>query len=170
MYMLFILTWVGSPYRVRQHSFVETDHEIFSTVIFPFHWFKKDRCQFMGKEYAQVLVNHLERTKPAKEKVWLGKKTTLDMTLLIGWLGCKTPTKTNSLLKRDLLQKESICSLWEGANSFLLSRFLCRRDLMSRKTNKKSQKLIVTFVKMVETLPSTSVYIHLNIFKQKMSL
>ena len=36
------------------------DHEIFSTVIFPFCWFKKGSSQFLVKEFAQVLINHLE--------------------------------------------------------------------------------------------------------------
>ena len=36
----------------RQHSFVEIDHEIFSTVT-PFRWFKKGSCQFLLKECAQ---------------------------------------------------------------------------------------------------------------------
>ena len=26
----------------------------------PFHWFKKDSCQFLMKECSQILVNHLE--------------------------------------------------------------------------------------------------------------
>ena len=58
----------------RQHSFVEIDHEIFSTVLpaevgnilswrlimkyfllsfSPFRWFKKGSCQFLAKECAQ---------------------------------------------------------------------------------------------------------------------
>ena len=36
----------------RQHSFVENDHEIFSTVILS-HWFKKSTCQFLANECAQ---------------------------------------------------------------------------------------------------------------------
>ena len=42
------------PRRGRQHSFMEIDHEIFSTVILsPFRWFKKGSCQFLAKECAQ---------------------------------------------------------------------------------------------------------------------
>ena len=37
----------------RQHSFIEIDHEIFSTVIPSFLWFKKGSCQFLAKECAQ---------------------------------------------------------------------------------------------------------------------
>ena len=39
--------------RGRKHSFVEIDHEIFSTVILSLPWFKKGRCQFLAKECAQ---------------------------------------------------------------------------------------------------------------------
>ena len=42
-----------SPRQGRQHSFVEIDHEIFSTVILSFRWFKKGSCQFLAKEFAQ---------------------------------------------------------------------------------------------------------------------
>ena len=46
-----------NPRRGRQHSFVEFDHEIFSTVII-----KKDSCQFLAKECAQ----HWLTAKPAQ--------------------------------------------------------------------------------------------------------
>ena len=39
-----------NPHRGRQHSFVEIDREIFSTVILPFRWFKKGSCQFLAKQ------------------------------------------------------------------------------------------------------------------------
>ena len=42
-----------NPRRGRQHSFVEIDHEIFSTAFSPFRWFKKGSCQFLAKECAQ---------------------------------------------------------------------------------------------------------------------
>ena len=41
------------PHRGRQHSFVEIDHEISSTVILSFRRFKKGSCQFLAKECAQ---------------------------------------------------------------------------------------------------------------------
>ena len=47
------------PCKVRQHYCLETDHEIFFTVIL-FSWFKKGICQFLAKECVQILVNHLE--------------------------------------------------------------------------------------------------------------
>ena len=45
---------------IQQYSFVEFDHVIFSTVISPFHWFKKGTGLFLVKACAQVLVNCLE--------------------------------------------------------------------------------------------------------------
>ena len=51
---------------IRQHSFMEIDHEIFSTVILSlpyghsFRWFKKGSYQFLEKECAHALVNRLE--------------------------------------------------------------------------------------------------------------
>ena len=42
-----------NPRRVQQHSFVEIDHEIFSTVILSLPLFKKSSCQFLVKECAQ---------------------------------------------------------------------------------------------------------------------
>ena len=50
------ISW--DPSRVRQHSFMETDHEIFYTVILTFPLIQEG--QFLVKECAQVLVNRLE--------------------------------------------------------------------------------------------------------------
>ena len=61
-----------------------------------FRWFKKGICQFLAKECAQILVNHLEDLRDSLEKVWLGKLTVLNITLM-GWLGHKTPTQTNKM-------------------------------------------------------------------------
>ena len=47
---------------------------------FLFCWFKKGSCQFLEKEYAQVLFNCL--VLPAQENMWLGKLTALNMTLM----------------------------------------------------------------------------------------
>ena len=85
----------------RQHSFVEIDRKIFSTVILsllliqegqlsvsgermcttgqPLR-FKKGSCQFLAKECAQYWLTAW-RTKPA-QYVWLGKLTAFDMTPL----------------------------------------------------------------------------------------
>ena len=42
-----------NPRRGRQHSFVEIDLEIFSTVILSLPLIKKGSCQFLAKECAQ---------------------------------------------------------------------------------------------------------------------
>ena len=54
-----------NPRRGRQNSFVEIDHEVFSTVILSFRWFKKGSCQFLAKECAQYWLT-AKRTKPAQ--------------------------------------------------------------------------------------------------------
>ena len=47
-----------------------------------FCWFRKGSCQFLAKQCAQVLVNHLEDLKPVQEKCvrWSDQ---LDMTLIV---------------------------------------------------------------------------------------
>ena len=49
-------------YWIWQHFFREINYEIhvFSTVILPLPVIQEDNCQFLTKEYAQILVNHLE--------------------------------------------------------------------------------------------------------------
>ena len=42
----------STPHRGRQHSFVEIDHEIFSTVILSL----KGSCQFLAKECAHYCL------------------------------------------------------------------------------------------------------------------
>ena len=42
-----------NPRRGRQHSFVEIDHEIFSTVILSLPLIQEGHCQFLAKECAQ---------------------------------------------------------------------------------------------------------------------
>ena len=68
-----------NPRRGRQHSFVEIDHEIFSTVILSLPLIQKGSCQFLAKE-CTILVNRLEDACPVN--MWLGKLTALDMTPL----------------------------------------------------------------------------------------
>ena len=46
--------------QVSYITFAEIDHEIISTIILPFCWFKKGSFQLPGKVCAQVLVNSLE--------------------------------------------------------------------------------------------------------------
>ena len=76
-----------NPCRGRQHSFVEIDHEIFSTVILSLPLIQEGQLSVSGKRMCTMLVNCLE---PA-QNVWLGKLTALDMTPL----GRKTSTQTN---------------------------------------------------------------------------
>ena len=44
------------PRRGRQHSFVEIDHEIFSTVILSLPLIQEGSSQFLAKECAQYLL------------------------------------------------------------------------------------------------------------------
>ena len=63
--------WVGSLIPARSHTFVETDHEIISTVILlPLaESFKKGCCHLQRKYVHEVLVNCLFKL------VWLGELT-----------------------------------------------------------------------------------------------
>ena len=44
----------------RQHSFVEIDHEIFSTVILSLSLIQEGQLSVSGKRICTILVNHLE--------------------------------------------------------------------------------------------------------------
>ena len=44
----------------RQHSFVEIDHEIFSTVIFSLPLIQEGQLSVSGKRMCTILVNRLE--------------------------------------------------------------------------------------------------------------
>ena len=46
--------------RGRQHSFVEIDHEIFSTVILSFPLTQEGQLSVSGKRMCTILVNRLE--------------------------------------------------------------------------------------------------------------
>ena len=59
------------PRRGWQHSFVEIDHEIFSTVILSLPLIQEGQLSVSGERMCTVLVNRLEN---------LGKLTALDMT------------------------------------------------------------------------------------------
>ena len=84
-----------NPRRGRQHSFVEIDHEIFSTVILSLPLIQEGQLSVSGERMCTILVNRLEDWA-CPVNVWLGKLTALDMTPL-GWLGHKTSTQTNKL-------------------------------------------------------------------------
>ena len=49
-----------NPRRGRQHSFVETDHEIFSTVILSLPLIQEGQLSVSGERMCTVLVNRLE--------------------------------------------------------------------------------------------------------------
>ena len=81
-----------NPRRGRQHSFVEIDHEIFSTAILSLLLIQEGQLSVSGERMCTILVNCLE-DYACPVNVWLGKLTALDMTPL-GWLGRKTSTQT----------------------------------------------------------------------------
>ena len=49
-----------NPHQGRQHSFVETDHEIFSTVILSLPLIKEGQLSVSGERMCTILVNRLE--------------------------------------------------------------------------------------------------------------
>ena len=49
-----------NPHRGRQHSFVEIDHEIFSTVILSLPPIQEGQLSVSGKRMCAILVNRLE--------------------------------------------------------------------------------------------------------------
>ena len=48
------------PRRGRQHSFVEIDHEIFSTVILSLPLIQEEQLSVSGERMCTILVNRLE--------------------------------------------------------------------------------------------------------------
>ena len=69
------------PRRGRQHSFVEIDHEIFSTVILSLPLIQEGQLSVSGERMCTILVNRIE-DYACPVNVWLGKLTALDMTPL----------------------------------------------------------------------------------------
>ena len=49
-----------NPRQGRQHSFVEIDHEIFSTVILSLPLIQEGQLSVSGERMCTILVNHLE--------------------------------------------------------------------------------------------------------------
>ena len=49
-----------SPCQDRQHSFVEIDHEIFSTAILPLLLIQEGQLSVSGERMCRILVNRLE--------------------------------------------------------------------------------------------------------------
>ena len=70
-----------NPRRGRQHSFVEIDREIFSTVILSLPLIQEGQLSVSGERMCTILVNRLE-DYACPVNVWLGKLTALDMTPL----------------------------------------------------------------------------------------
>ena len=70
-----------NPHRGRQHSLVEIDHEIFSTVILSLALIQEGQLSVSSERMCTILVNRLE-DYACPVNVWLGKLTALDMTPL----------------------------------------------------------------------------------------
>ena len=49
-----------NPRRDRQHSFVEIDHEIFSTVILPLPLIQEGQLSVSGERMCTIMVNRIE--------------------------------------------------------------------------------------------------------------
>ena len=58
-----------NPHRGRQHSFVEIDHEIFSTVILSLPLIQEGQLSVSGDRMCTILVNRLEDCLPSKRVV-----------------------------------------------------------------------------------------------------
>ena len=54
------LLYGSNMYRGRQHSFVEIDHEIFSTVILSLPLIQEGQLSVSGERMCTILVNRLE--------------------------------------------------------------------------------------------------------------
>ena len=62
------------PHQGRQYSFVENDHEIFSTVILSLPLIQEGQLSVSGERMCTILVNCLE-DQACPVNVWLGKLT-----------------------------------------------------------------------------------------------
>ena len=64
--------WSGGhgldPGQIQQHSFVEIDHEIFSTVILSFPLIRKGQVSVFWQKNVHMYWLTSYRTKPAQEK------------------------------------------------------------------------------------------------------
>ena len=70
-----------NPCLGLQHSFMEIDHKIFSTVILSLPLIQEGQLSVSVERMCTILVNLLENYA-CPVKVWLGKRTALDMTPL----------------------------------------------------------------------------------------
>ena len=108
-----------NPRPGRQHSFVEIDHEIFSTVILSLPLIQEGQLSVSGERMCTLLVNRLE-DQACPVNVWLGKMTALDMTPL-GWLGRKTSTQ--KLNKKIFLPFSILRSIFEIELKYTYTKF-----------------------------------------------
>ena len=83
--------------RGQQHSFVEIDREIFSTVIRSLPLIQEGQLSVSGERMCTCPVN-----------VWLGKLTALNMTPL-SWLDRKTSTHTNKQTNHNIRHLYQLC-------------------------------------------------------------
>ena len=70
-----------NPHRGWQHSFMEINREIFSTIILSLPLIQEGQLSVSGERMCTILVNGLEDLA-CPVNVWLGKLTTLDITPL----------------------------------------------------------------------------------------
>ena len=68
-----------NPCLGRQHSFVEIDHEIFSTVILSLLLIQEGQLSVSVERMCTIVVNSLENYA-CPVNVWLGKLTAFNMT------------------------------------------------------------------------------------------
>ena len=72
------------PSQGQQHSVVEIDHEIFSTVSHSLPLIQEGQLSVSGKRMFTILVNRLE-DEACPVKVWLGKLTRLYYMSSAAW-------------------------------------------------------------------------------------
>ena len=94
--------WTIRRFRVRpppgrRYSFVEIDHETFSTVILSLPLVQEGQLSVSSERMCTILVNHLE-DYACPVNVWLGKLTALNITPW-GWLCRETSTQKKQGIK-----------------------------------------------------------------------
>ena len=153
-----------SSYINIGHSFMEIDHEIFSTVIHFLPLIQEEQLSVSGERMWEILVNHVEdHAYPIK--VWLGKLTALDMTPL-GWLGRKTSTQTD-------IDIGVVVTLWGrfSASYRLKSQYHCHLYWMFRSLQLKTTERRTPFEKSIlEFYINYWQMIHRNIRQLRMKL
>ena len=75
------VSFIGAIICTPDTTFVEIDHEIFSTVILSLPLIQEGQLSVSGERMCTILVNRLEDSA-CPVNVWLGKLTALDMTPL----------------------------------------------------------------------------------------